>query len=90
MTKIKLMKKFTVLLFFFIMLITSCDSVKPSAQGADNELVVVSSLEDRDAVKNILSTIFNDTLFTPQPEAYYKTIWVNPENFNDVNDHVNK
>jgi hypothetical protein len=88
MTKIKLMKKFTLLLIFF-MLITSCESVKPRAQGADNELVVVSSLEDRAAVKNILSTIFNDTLFTPQPEAYYKTIWVNPENFNDVNDHVN-
>ena len=82
------MTKFIQLLLFS-MIITSCESVKPRAQGADNELVVVASLEDRVAIKNILTTIFSDTLFTPQPEAYYKTIWVKPENFNDVKDHVN-
>ena len=88
MIKIKLITKFTQILFLS-MFIISCESLKPVAQGADNELVVVSSLENRAAIKKILTTIFSDTLFTPQPEAYYKTIWVKPENFNDVNDHVN-
>ena len=82
------MIKFSQILFLLILII-SCEPVKPRAQGADNELVVVSSLEDRAAIKNILTTIFSDTLFTPQPEAYYKTIWVKPEKFNEVNDHVN-
>ena len=88
MIKIKLIMKFTQILLLSIFIV-SCESVKPRAQGADNELVVVSSLEDRPAIKNILTTIFSDTLFTPQPEAYYKTVWVSPENFNDVNDRVN-
>ena len=88
MIKIKLMIKFYQYLFLSIFIL-SCEALKPVAQGADNELVVVSSLEDRVVIKNIITTIFSDTLFTPQPEAYYKTIWVNPENFNDVKDHVN-
>jgi|TARA_Y100000310_G_scaffold137023_1_gene135934 hypothetical protein len=57
--------------------------------GADNELVVVASSGDRDQVQKVLTTIFNDTLHTPQPEPYYHTLWVDPENFNDVNNHVN-
>ena len=61
-----------------------CDSVKPRAMGADNELVVVAAFEDRDKIQQVLTTIFNDTLYTPQPEPYYRTVWVDPENFNDV------
>jgi len=66
-----------------------CDLVKPRAQGADNELVVVASFENRNAIQKVLTTIFNDTLYTPQPEPYYRTVWTDPENFNDVKNHVN-
>ncbi len=77
-------------LFFTIILVwEGCDVVKPRAQGADNELVVVTSFEDRDAIQTVLTTIFNDTLYTPQPEPYYRTVWADPENFNDVKNHVN-
>ena len=49
-------------LFFTIILIwEGCDVVKPRAQGADNELVVVTSFEDRDVIRTVLTTIFNDT-----------------------------
>ena len=75
---------FTIILFW-----EGCDVVKPRAQGADNELVVVTSFEDRDAIQTVLTTIFNDTLYTPQPEPYYRTVWADPENFNDVKNHVN-
>ena len=68
---------------------SGCESVKPRAQGADNELVVVASVEDREAIQTVLTTIFNDTLYTPQAEAYYHTVWVAPENFNNVKKHVN-
>ena len=66
-----------------------CDLVKPRAQGADNELVVVASFENRNAIQKVLTTIFNDTLYTPQPEPYYRTVWTDPENFNDVKNRVN-
>jgi hypothetical protein len=82
------MKKYFILLLLIFYTI-GCESLKPSAQGADNELVVVASYEDREFIGNVLTTIFNDTLYTPQPEAYYKTVWVKPEDFKDVNDHVN-
>jgi hypothetical protein len=35
--------------------------------GADNELVVVAAFEDRDKIQQVLTTIFNDTLYTPEP-----------------------
>jgi len=41
--------------------------VKPRAVGADNELVVVAAFEDRDKIQQVLTTIFNDTLYTPEP-----------------------
>ena len=77
------------LFFTIILVLGGCDVVKPRAQGADNELVVVTSFEDRDAIQTVLTTIFNDTLYTPQPEPYYRTVWADPENFNDVKNHVN-
>ena len=72
-----------------IIFLEGCDLVKPRAQGADNELVVVASFENRNAIQKVLTTIFNDTLYTPQPEPYYRTVWTDPENFNDVKNHVN-
>ena len=68
---------------------SGCEPLKPRAQGADNELVVVASIENREAIQTVLTTIFNDTLYTPQAEAYYHTVWVAPENFNNVKKHVN-
>ena len=72
-----------------IIILYGCELSKPRAEGADNELVLVSSFDDRDDIRSILSIIFDDTLYTPQPEPYYKTIWVDPENFNDIKSHVN-
>ncbi|MBT3479009.1 MAG: DUF4837 family protein [Candidatus Marinimicrobia bacterium] len=83
------MTKRLILCIVTILFWSSCDQFKPRAMGADNELVVVASLGDRDEVQKVLTTIFSDTLFTPQPEPYYHTVWVDPENFTDVNDHVN-
>ena len=57
-----------------IIILYGCELSKPRAEGADNELVLVSSFDDRDDIKSILSIIFDDTLYTPQPEPYYKTI----------------
>jgi len=87
-SRTKTLKRFGIILTI-LSLWVGCDSVKPRAMGADNELVVVAAFEDRDKIQQVLTTIFNDTLYTPQPEPYYRTVWVDPENFNDVNNHVN-
>ena len=34
------------------------------------DLIVLAAKEDRDKVKSLLSTVFNDTLLTPEPEAF--------------------
>lgn len=63
--------------------------MKPRAIGGDIELMVVVSMEDREKMDQIISAIFNDTLFTPQPEPYYKLKFVDPTDFVDVKRHVN-
>lgn len=72
-----------------VLLLCACENLKPRAQGADNEVIVIASFGDRKDLKLVLSKIFNDTLYTPQPEPYFKIVWVEPKNFNQVNDHVN-
>ena len=67
------MKRFGIILTILSFWV-GCDSVKPRAMGADNELVVVAAFEDRDKIQQILTTILNDTLYTPEP--YYRTVWV--------------
>lgn len=66
-----------------------CEIGKPRSDGADNELVLVTAFENREDIQVVISTIFNDTLYSPQPEPFYKIVWVDPENFNDIKFHVN-
>ena len=58
--------------------------VKREALGSDDEIIVVSAMEDKVHLQSILSTIFNDTLFTPEPEPYYKLIFVLPEEYRRI------
>ncbi len=62
---------------------------KPLSKGADDELIVVTALEDRADAVDILGHIFNDTLFTPAPEPYYKITFVKPDALKKVRHHPN-
>ena len=80
------------LLLFILSLIvmgTSCELGKPRAQGADNELIIVSSEEHKNKISSLLSLVFNDTIFTPQPEPHFNQIWVTPDKFSDIKKNVN-
>ena len=66
-----------------IILSLSCSSKKNSL-GFDDEIRVVCSQLDEPLVRRYLSSIFNDTLFTPQPEPVYKLIFNRPSDFNDL------
>ncbi|MBH50232.1 MAG: hypothetical protein CMG69_05740 [Candidatus Marinimicrobia bacterium] len=75
-------KTFIVFIILFL-LINSC-GVKRASIGADNELVVIASLKDRKSTEVILQYIFDDTVFTPQPEPVYKIKFIEPKNFEDL------
>ena len=66
-----------------IIFILSCDT-KREALGADNEIRVICSDVDKELVKEYLSLIFTDTIFTPEPEPYYYLKFSNPSTYDDL------
>jgi len=78
---------FTIISISTFLLISGCG--KPDAKGADDELIVLAAFEDREAALSILGHIFSDTLYTPAPEAYYKSIFVRPGDLEKVKSHPN-
>ena len=63
--------------------IVGCGSKKNSI-GMDDEIRVVCSEIDEPLLKAYLSSIFNDTLFAPQPEPLFKIIFSRPEHYQDL------
>ena len=61
-------------------LIYGCDKKKASL-GADNEIRVICSNEDKDTVQRYLSSVFTDTIFTPEPEPYYYLKFSDPSTY---------
>lgn len=83
------MKKISFILFAGLAFFHSCSFDKPRAQGADNEIIIVCSNENKEEGLYILSNIFNDTLYTPQPELSFNQVWVTPNKFNEIKKNVN-
>ena len=70
----------TWILILVLFLIYGCDNKKPSL-GADNEIRVICSKEDRDIVERYLSLVFTDSIFTPEPEPYYYLKFSDPSTY---------
>tara|TARA_B100000945_G_scaffold24952_1_gene17440 strand:- start:179 stop:1195 length:1017 start_codon:yes stop_codon:yes gene_type:complete len=68
---------------FTIAFFNSCDK-RREALGADNEIRVLCSEIDKEKIKNNLSIIFNDTIYTPQAEPYYYLRFTKPETYKDL------
>ena len=61
-------KKITIFLIIFLI---SCKSTKKDSKGNFNDLVILSSIEDRMVLEEIINNnIFLDTFFTPEPEPF--------------------
>ena len=75
------MNKIISILLFII--IFSCEN-KREALGADNEIRVICSRLDREIITAYLSSIFIDTLYTPEPEPYYNLKFSDPEIFSQL------
>ncbi|MBT3217168.1 MAG: DUF4837 family protein [Candidatus Marinimicrobia bacterium] len=72
-----------------ILLFFNCDLPKRNALGADNELLVVCSKDLQNEMRSVLSIIFSDTLFTPQPEPLYRLVFVEPNQYSKIKQNVN-
>ena len=70
-------------LILLLILISACEN-KREALGADNEIRVVCSNIDKKVLKEYLSLIFNDTLYTPEAEPYYHLKFSEPDKFNQL------
>ena len=75
------MNKIISILLFII--IFSCEN-KREALGADNEIRVICSRLDREIITAYLSSIFIDTLYTPEPEPFYNLKFSDPETFSQL------
>lgn len=72
-----------ILLGYLTIFLCGCEN-KRQALGSEDEIIVISAMEDEVHLQSVLSKIFNDTLFTPEPEPYYKLIFVPPIDFNRI------
>ena len=70
-------------LYLIILFSLNCD-IKREALGADNEINVICSIEDKKIVEKYLSQIFVDTIFTPEPEPYYYLKFSEPIAYEDL------
>ena len=80
-------KKIIILL---ILLLISCESKKEPSKGNFNDLIILSSIEDRGMLEKIIdNNIFIDTIFTPEPESLFNKIWIKPEQFKYYKEYSN-
>ena len=73
----------TVIIASICYFVIGCGGKKKSL-GMDDEIRVVCSEIDEPLLRNYLSTIFNDTLYAPQPEPIFKIIFSRPESYQDL------
>ena len=73
-----------------LLILVGCDKKISESKGDYNEVIIVSSLEDRNFVEPILNNyMFDDIIYTPEPEYIYKNTWIKPEGFNYYKDYSN-
>ena len=57
---------------------------KREALGSDNEIRVICSELDKEDIRKFLTSIFTDTIFTPEPEPLYYLKFSGPETYNNL------
>ncbi len=72
------------LLFIFF----GCNSLKES-KGLYNEIIIISSIEDKFLVNDSIDSLFADFTNTPSKEFLYDVKWINPNYFRDYLEYKN-
>ena len=58
-----------IILGLIVLLTCGCE-IKREALGSDDGIFVIAAMEDEGKIKEILSAVLNDTLYTPKPVSY--------------------
>ena len=73
-----------------LLMLVGCNKQMSESKGDYNEVIIVSSMEDRNLIEPILNDyMFDDIMYTPEPEYIYKNTWIKPEGFNYYKDYSN-
>ncbi len=81
-------KNQNIIFLFLIFTNFGCES-KRDAIGADNEIRVICSDIDKADVESFLKLIFNDSLYTPEPEPFYVLKFSSPETYSKLKKQTN-
>ena len=66
-----------IILISIVFIIGSCTYL-PESEGQANEIIVITSLEDRILIEPLLSDVFSHTIYTPQAEQDFILKYRNP------------
>ena len=88
MVNMYIFKKESLIFLSLIFTNFGCES-KRDAIGADNEIIVICSDIDKDNVESFLTLIFNDSLYTPEPEPFYVLKFSSPESYSKLKKQTN-
>tara|TARA_B100000900_G_C20575996_1_gene715344 strand:+ start:1184 stop:2194 length:1011 start_codon:yes stop_codon:yes gene_type:complete len=83
-----ILKKENIIFLHLIFTNFGCES-KRDAIGSDNEIRVICSDIDKDKVESFLALIFNDSLYTPEPEPFYVLKFSEPESYSKLKKQTN-
>lgn len=60
-----------------------CD-LKREALGADDEIMVITDNAGKEGIAKVLNSIFDDTLYAPEPEPEYKLRYIDPVGYQGI------
>ena len=66
-----------------------CNCHYQSRQGAINDVVVITSQQDKKHIYQLWNNIMSDTLWSPMPEQKYNYIWIEPLEFKSYQHYGN-
>jgi hypothetical protein len=75
---------------FAILHAVGCERVKPLATGEDDEIIVFADDATWHALETTLRMVFEDTVYTPQPERWFNLRRMPVEQFNNYETHKNR
>ncbi|HWP81895.1 MAG TPA: DUF4837 family protein [Bacteroidota bacterium] len=79
------------LLFLLLILLTNgCEIGKTQAVGEDDEIIVFADSAVWYSSEAIFRDVFEDTVFTPIPERWFKLRWTPMEQFREFEKHKNR
>ena len=76
------------IVIFMLILLVSCDKL-PDSSGLDNELIIISSIEDKQEIEFKINDMFSDYINTPIEENKYSLKWISPNNFKNYQYYKN-